>query len=119
MPESPEALSQHDLLTFTGGSHRQGWKLTRQEQEVFVPVSARLRVNNSFAVRDAAAQGLGVALLPLAVANSLPATHQLTRVLPEWGSAPIPVHAVFPGLRYLTPKVRAFIDLAVEMFSDS
>jgi DNA-binding transcriptional LysR family regulator len=39
-------------------------------------------------------------------------------VLPDWQLPSAPVHAVFASARYLTPKVRAFIDLAVEAFAD-
>lgn len=31
-----------------------------------------------------------------------------------WALPAVPMHAVFASARYLTPKVRAFIDLAVE-----
>ena len=78
--------------------------------------AGRLRINNSFAVRDAAVRGLGIALLPLAVARQALAAGALLRVLPAWSPPTVPVHAVFPGTRYLTPKVRAFIDHAVDGF---
>jgi DNA-binding transcriptional LysR family regulator len=35
-------------------------------------------------------------------------------VLTDWSLPTVPVHTVFASARYLTPKVRAFIDLAVE-----
>ncbi|MEM9193916.1 MAG: LysR family transcriptional regulator, partial [Myxococcota bacterium] len=38
-------------------------------------------------------------------------------VLKGWGRIPVPVHAVFASSRYMTPKVRAFVDLAVAAFS--
>ena len=117
-PDSPAALAQHDLLHFSGGSPRQTWTLLRGADEIKVAVSPRLRINNSFAVRDAALHGLGIARLPLAVVSNLPEALHLTRVLPQWSPPPAPVNAVFPGLRYLTPKVRAFIDHAVERFDD-
>lgn len=118
-PSSPEVLVQHDLLHFSGGGNRQTWTLMHDTDEAKVAVSPRLRINNSFAVRDAALQGLGIARLPLAVVKNLPETLHLTRVLPEWSPPPVPVNAVFPGLRYLTPKVRSFIDHAVQRFDDS
>jgi DNA-binding transcriptional LysR family regulator len=74
-------------------------------------------VNNSFAVRDAAIEGLGIAQLPLLVAHAAHSSGALVRVLPEWDSPPIPTHALFPSSRYLTPKVRAFIDLAVAAYA--
>jgi LysR family transcriptional regulator for bpeEF and oprC len=116
VPESPEQLAQHDLLLFSGGRHGQGWRLSRGGVEHRVDSTGRLRVNNSFAVRDAAVRGLGIAQLPLAVAAQIVPREDLVQVLPEWEPPTVPVHAVFPGLRYLTPKVRAFIDLAAEGF---
>lgn len=116
-PASPEELPQHDLLVFTAGSHRATWRLTHDGETRRIEVSARLRVNNSFAVRDAAMQGLGIAQLPLLVADAALSTAELTRVLPQWSPPAVPVHALFPSSRYLTPKVRAFIDHAVQAFS--
>jgi DNA-binding transcriptional LysR family regulator len=117
IPGSPEELAQHDLLVFTAGSHRVGWRLVQGSESRRVEATARLRINNSFAVRDAAIQGLGIAQLPALVANAALSSAQLTRVLPDWHPPAVPVHALFPSNRYLTPKVRAFIDHAVHAFS--
>jgi LysR family transcriptional regulator for bpeEF and oprC len=116
IPGSPEDLPRHDLLVFTAGSHRVGWRLARGSESRRVEAPARLRINNSFAVRDAAIQGLGIAQLPMVVADMALASTELTRVLPEWHPPAVPVHALFPSNRYLTPKVRAFIDHAVHAF---
>jgi DNA-binding transcriptional LysR family regulator len=113
VPESPADLPQHDLLMFTAGSHGSGWRLGRGPEQHRVDAPARLRINNSFSVRDAALEGLGIAQLPLLVANESVASGALVRVLPDWSPPAVPIHALFPGSRYLTPKVRAFIDLAV------
>jgi DNA-binding transcriptional LysR family regulator len=117
IPGSPDDLSQHDLLVFTAGSHRVGWRLAQGSESRRIEAPARLRINNSFAVRDAAVQGLGIAQLPIVVANVALASRELTRVLPEWHPPAVPVHALFPSNRYLTPKVRVFIDHAVHAFS--
>jgi len=116
MPESVEALKHHALIMFTGGSHWSGWHLSRDAEKVKIEAAAKLRVNNSFAVRDALLRSLGVGQLPLMVASDSVKSGRLVQVLPDWASSPVPVHAVFPGNRYLTPKVRAFVDLAVARF---
>lgn len=116
IPESPEELPQHDLLVFTAGSHRGGWRLAQGSESRRIDAPARLRINNSFAVRDAAIRGLGIAQLPVVVADVALSSTELTRVLPEWHPPAVPVHALFPSNRYLTPKVRAFIDHAVDAF---
>ena len=61
-------------------------------------------------------RGLGIGLLPRRVAEPAGQPVLLQRVLPDWAAPEVPVHAVFASARYLTPKVRAFIDLAVDNF---
>lgn len=112
-PRTPDALDRHAQLAFSGGARRAGWRLADATRVVDVPLRPRLRVDNTFALREAAADGLGIAVLPLRVAAGAPG---LRRVLPRWAPAAVPVHAVFPGNRWLSPKVRAFIDLAVARF---
>ncbi len=115
-PQTPDELRQHDLVLFSDSLQRTAWKLSRGTQTAKVEGHARLRVNNSFAVRDALLRSLGVGRLPLMIAGEAMQAGRLVPVLPEWKPQPAPVHAVFPSNRYLTPKVRCFIDLAVERF---
>jgi DNA-binding transcriptional LysR family regulator len=115
MPSTPDELSRHHLLMFRAGSHR-AWRLARGDEVARVGAGARLSVNNSFAVRDAAIAGLGIAQLPLVIAGDSVSAGALTRVLADWQPSPVPVHALYPSARYLTPKVRAFIDHALEVF---
>jgi DNA-binding transcriptional LysR family regulator len=117
IPRSPDDLPQHDLLVFTAGSQRVGWRLAQGSESRRIDAPARLRINNSFAVRDAAIRGLGIAQLPVVVASPALSSTELTRVLPDWHPPAVPVHALFPSNRYLTPKVRAFIDHAVHAFA--
>ena len=77
----------------------------------------RFRASNSFAVRDAAAAGLGIALLPRLIADPLVTQGALRPVLKGWSSPDMPVSAVFASARFLAPKVRAFIELAHASFA--
>ena len=61
-PATPAELEHHALLRFSGGPARSGWRLHQGEEVVEVAVAARLRVNNSFAVRDAARSNGGCSL---------------------------------------------------------
>jgi LysR family transcriptional regulator, regulator for bpeEF and oprC len=115
-PETVDALKQHQLLMFVGGSHAGSLRLQRADETIKIDTAPRLRVNNSFALRDALLRSLGIGQLPLMIAAALVRSGRLVSVLPGWSRAPVPVHAVFPSNRYLTPKVRAFIDLAVARF---
>jgi len=110
-PKSLGALDRHALVMFTGGGFRAGWRLADAHGEALIEGPWRLRVNNAFAARDAAAAGLGIALLPELVARGTP----LVRVLPKIAGPRVPFHAVFPSARFLAPKVRAFVDLARQL----
>lgn len=120
-PQTLDDLQHHSLITYLGGVTRRGWQLTRVDdpEVVKVEVRSRLRVNNSFAMRDAMLRGLGLGNLPLLIAREAVARKRLVPVLTEWRPLPAPVHALYPSNRYLSPKVRAFIDLAVERFPAS
>jgi LysR family transcriptional regulator, regulator for bpeEF and oprC len=123
-PESPEQLRAHSLVMFSGGGPRRGWQLLPQggtvREAVKIEGPARLRMNNAFGVRDALLASLGIGVLPLLVAAESVTAGRLVPVLPDWRPPSVPVHAVYPSHRYLSAKVRAFIDLALERFpSDS
>lgn len=112
----PQDLAAHALIVFSGGRRSDQWSLTRGGQTVQVDVAARLRTNNSFALRDAVLAGLGIGRLPLMLAAEPVAAGRLVPVLADWRPPGAPVYAVYPDNRYLAPKVRAFIDLALEAF---
>lgn len=118
-PADPAALVEADTLVFDGGRHPSAWRLTAGGRQQRVSLRPRLAANNMFAIRDAAVRGLGIAQLPRIVSDPAVRSGALVPVLPEWSPAAVPVHAVFASARYLTPKVRAFIDLALEQMAAS
>ncbi len=70
----------------------------------------RMTCGDFIALRDAAAAGLGVALLPDHACRAELADGRLTRLFPDWGGQNGIVHIVFTTRRGLPPAVRAFID---------
>lgn len=118
VPLTPDELSAHDILAFSGGSHPGVWTLKKANRTVRIAHPPRMSINNVFAVRDAVAAGLGIAWLPRMIAGPLIKTGQAQRVLRDWAIPARPVHAVFASTRHLTPKVRVFIDLAIREMAD-
>ncbi|MCA9525957.1 MAG: LysR family transcriptional regulator [Myxococcales bacterium] len=118
-PETPEALGAHDVIHSSGQDVRPVWTLHHPQRAAPVRVEGqpRLRVNTGAAVRSAVLQGLGVAPLPTVMARAYVAQGQLQRLLAPWHPASVPVYAVYPQSRHLSPKVRAFVDLALSAFS--
>lgn len=113
-PHGPEDLAAHDLLVFAAPSQRTHWQLTRGEETRHVPLGPRFRSTNTFTIRDAAEDGLGIAALPRWIGDPLVRDGRLRTVLKDWQLPTVPVHAVFASARFLSPKVRAFVDLALE-----
>jgi DNA-binding transcriptional LysR family regulator len=70
----------------------------------------RLGCSDMAAVRQAAVDGIGIALLPDHVCQEELAVGRLIRVLPEWRGQQGIVHLVFTTRRGLPPAVRALID---------
>ena len=111
-----DSIHQCTRLVFSAGQDRSIWRLTDGGRELMVQSQPRLLSNNHFALRDSVIKGLGVALLPKLMAKPLVATGELLHLLPDWSAQPMPVHALYASNRYLTPKVRAFIDYALMHF---
>jgi len=116
-PKEPRDLARFDCLVFGAGGERSGWKLHRNRKVVTVNVKARLIVNDFDFLDEAARAGLGIAMLPVFRCIEPIRTKKLVRVLPQWCSPEVPVHAVYASTRHLSPKVRAFLDHLRERMS--
>jgi DNA-binding transcriptional LysR family regulator len=110
-PAHPSDLAQHHLVMFAV-SRPPVWRLINGAGRFDVSGPARLVLNNNIMASEAAAAGLGIALLPRFQAAPFVTRKQLVEVLNGWTRAPVPVHALFASSRYLAPKVRTFIDFA-------
>ena len=117
-PKTPEELAH--LPTIGMLSARTGRPLSFQfrsgEQEVEPALSHRLVVKDTNAYVQAALAGLGIVQAPDYAVHEALEAHRLEPILPEWTTPRIPVHVVYPPNRYLSAKVRVFIDWVVALF---
>jgi DNA-binding transcriptional LysR family regulator len=67
-------------------------------------------VTSSLAVRDALRAGFGVSLIPMLYVREDLEQGRLQAVLEDWSAVETSVYAVYPSRRYLSAKVRAFLD---------
>lgn len=109
---SPVELAQHPCVQFTPmGRHH--WELQRGTNEIRVPLPGQVFVNNIGVVKTMVESGQGVALLPTFICQAAVRQGGLQRLLPEWRGQADAVHLVYPKQRFMPPKLRGFIDLAV------
>ena len=91
------------------------WRFEREGKPHGVRVQPRMTSTSNGAAIAAALDGFGLTrLISYMVAPHL-AAGRLKAVLTEFESAPVPVSVVHHEGRQSTPKVRAFIDLAIVM----
>lgn len=115
-PSMPDDLKHHSCLIYDNNARNSVWRFERKTEPQEVRVSGPLAANNGDALADAARAGLGIALLPqFIVADDLRDGH-LEPVLPDWQSPDIAMSAVFPSKRFLSARVRAFIDHATTIY---
>jgi DNA-binding transcriptional LysR family regulator len=90
LPEHPSELARHECLLYLRDGGSPAWSFERRErrarvpERVSVPVRGPLRANNSEVLREAAAAGLGVGMLPDFTAWSSTVSAELVPVLPQW-----------------------------------
>jgi DNA-binding transcriptional LysR family regulator len=109
-PKDPEELAKFDCLVFGAGSDLSSWKLLRGGKTLTVAVRSRLVVNDFSFLDQAVRDGLGIAMLPAHRCVDDLRAKRLRRVLGDWCSPAIKLHAVYPSVRHLSPKVKAFLD---------
>ena len=117
-PQTPDDLRRHLCIVYAGLASGAAWPFQGPEGRLSIPVSGRLRVDSTEAVRAATLQGLGIGMVPVwHFVDGEFETGRLVRLLSAWDAAPLPIHAVYPTRRFLAPKVRAAIDFLAEEFA--
>ena len=114
--KSPMDLQQHECLGFSHTALRTHWTFEGPEGRVSVPISGRFMVDNGEALLPVAVAGLGVMLQPAELVRSELESGRLVVVLPEYRIPTRPMHILYAPDRRLTPKLRSFIDFAVDVF---
>jgi DNA-binding transcriptional LysR family regulator len=118
-PRAPQDLKEHNCLFYSFLESSIEWRFRSRQGDAKVRVAGNFTANNSEAIREVALKGAGIALLPSFLVNPDLADGRLKQVLAGHevaGAVGNDVYALFLPTRYLSPKVRAFVDFFVERF---
>jgi LysR family transcriptional regulator for bpeEF and oprC len=99
------ATGRHESLDFTIDG----------ENRVFL-LPNLIAVNDADAYSAAALAGLGIIQVPRYHALDYIRAGRLREILQPWRPAPMPVQAVYPAHRQLSPRVRVFVDFLAALF---
>ena len=119
-PRTPQDLRSRNCLFYSYLESSIEWRFRSREGEADVRVAGNFTANNSEAIREAALAGLGIALLPRFVVAADLREMRLRGVLEGYeveGAVANDVYALYLPTRYVSPKVRAFVDYFVERFA--
>ena len=117
-PGTLQDLANHDCVTSAHPSGRATWRLAGPDGvEEEVQVAGRFSGNTAQALRKATVAGLGIALLPPAMATLDVQAGRLVRVLPQYRRTDHGLSVLYPSRRHLPIAVSAFIELVMEKLS--
>lgn len=91
--------------------------VSKNTKKVF-KLNPRLIVDDFSVVKQTAIDDEGIALLPSYMCKEEINNGKLINVLPEWSMSDIDIYALYPKHRAKIPKIKAFLDFALEVFMD-
>jgi len=109
-PQHPDDLKQHSCLNYAYSSSGNVWDFEKDGQTHLVTVSGSFRANNGDVIRTAALAGHGLIMQPDFIIGEDVRAGRLVQVLPEYRVPSIGLYAVYPHRRFLSAKVRAFVE---------
>ncbi len=116
VPRTPADLARHECLLYSHAP-RDAWRFAGCAPEV--SVAGRFRANDGDALREAALAGLGLAQVPAFIVAPELARGDLEAVLEPYEPRASAIWALYPPGRYLSAKVRAFVDLLARRLAHS
>jgi DNA-binding transcriptional LysR family regulator len=95
------------------------WQLERGKKSASVTLLPRLVTNDYEMLRSVAVAGFGIALLPEHLCAKDLRDGRLVPVLDSWSAPEVPVFALYPSARHLSPTVIALLELLRQRLSFS
>ena len=119
VPQAPSELTQHECIVYTRLATGNRWHFGGPDGPIAVTVRGRFRADNSEAVREAVTAGAGIAVIPVWMFADEITSGRVRIILDAFEPNALPIHAVYPSRRLVSPKVRAMIEFLAAEFAAS
>jgi DNA-binding transcriptional LysR family regulator len=119
-PRSPADLVGHNCLLYAYTPFRDRWPfLDTRGNTLMARVPATLVTTSITVLRAVAVAGLGLWLSAPFIVSDLLASKELVPLLRDYRLPEMEIVALYPHRQHLTAKVRAFLDMLVDQFSNA
>ena len=115
-PRDVEDLLRHRLLIYTYAHNPNELRFVRGEETRSISVQGLLESNDGQVLRAAALDGLGILVQPTYILYDDIVAGRLVPVLDDWDLPHLTINLAYPSRKYLSAKVRTFIDFIAEYF---
>ncbi|MCQ9616314.1 LysR family transcriptional regulator [Paenalcaligenes niemegkensis] len=110
-PAHPADLADHVCLQYQNHSR---WSLEIDGETTYFSTSGRIQANNGDALAVAAANGLGLAVLPDFIAQGYLQSGELQSVLDQYSSQRLGIYAVLPTNYYIPQRISLLMEYLAE-----
>ena len=118
-PTKPADLVRHRMAAFSEPKLRNEWTLARGGKQVTVKFEPVFISNNGDSLRAAGVAGVAIAMGPSFMLMSDIVAGRMESLLTDWTVVPeLRVFAIYPHRRFLSPKVKAFVEALRAEFGD-
>ncbi|MDR3607147.1 MAG: LysR substrate-binding domain-containing protein [Oligoflexia bacterium] len=113
LPAHPEELSKHEMVRFSDENFLKVTLMNGKERFELAP-KGRISADDFSSVKEFVVQGSGIGLLPGYLCVEESKKGRLVSVLPQWSLGLGGFSLVYPSQKFVSPKVHAFVRVAVE-----
>jgi DNA-binding transcriptional LysR family regulator len=117
-PQARSELAEHTVLRLSWEAEQPGWRSRGRRPNLPTPAPGSLVSSDAGVIRNAAAAGLGIAILPSFMVAAEVRSGRLIRILDAQHLATMPISAVYTARRTLPLRLRSFLDLLVDRFAN-
>ncbi|MGF1757616.1 LysR family transcriptional regulator [Photobacterium sagamiensis] len=117
-PQNAQQISQHNCIIDSNFRIGKQWPIVSPDgQTDSIEVSSRIAVNSPRAVKEIAMADGGIGMIPCFIVESEVEQGLLQEILRGYHTLEFGLFAIYPHRRYLSKKVRCFIDFLIAEFS--
>ena len=120
IPQGPEELQHYETLNYSYLSSGDNWTLTHSDgRQSIVRIKPRVHATNGDILRELAIASHGIIMQPDFIVSAALQSGALEPILVDWSIEGYHLYAVYLSRKFLSAKVRAFIDYLIGAFGES